>query len=182
MKLDNKSIVYIALFAALTAAFGLFPPIPVGITGVPITVQSMAPMLAGAILGAKRGMLSQVLLAVLVAIGLPLLAGGRGGFGVFLGPTAGFIFGWIAAAYVIGYIVERFWKNLSIWHVIIACIIGSIIVGYALGIIWLAYNVNMTLTAALISCAPFIPGDLIKIVAAAIIAMVVKKSYPIIKQ
>ena len=64
-------------------------------------------MLAGAVLGARRGALSVALLLVLVAIGLPLLAGGRGGFSVFTGPTAGFLIGWVAGAYVTGLAAER---------------------------------------------------------------------------
>ena len=89
--MSTKDIVYIALFAALTAALGLFPPITLPIAGgVPITAQSMGPMLAGALAGAKRGGLALALFALLVAIGLPLMAGGRGGFGLFLTPSGGF--------------------------------------------------------------------------------------------
>ena len=70
----TKDIVYIALFAAIMAALAVIPPITLA-TGVPISSQSMGPMLAGAILGARRGALSMILFLVLVAAGLPLLVG-----------------------------------------------------------------------------------------------------------
>jgi biotin transport system substrate-specific component len=75
--MKTKDIVYIALFAALMAVLGLFPPFTLPITGVPITAQSLAPMLAGAILGARRGALSVVLFLVLVALVLACFWGRR---------------------------------------------------------------------------------------------------------
>jgi biotin transport system substrate-specific component len=92
--LSTKDIVHIALFAALTAALGLFPPLTLPVIGVPITAQSLGVMLAGSIIGSKRGALALALFLLLVAIGLPLLAGGRGGVGVFLGPGGGFLLAW----------------------------------------------------------------------------------------
>lgn len=85
--MSTRDIVYIALFAAITAALGLFPAFSLPVIAVPITAQTLGPMLAGAIAGAKRGALALVLFVVLVAIGLPLLAGGRGGLGIFFGPS-----------------------------------------------------------------------------------------------
>ncbi|WP_338518407.1 biotin transporter BioY [Erwinia aphidicola] len=76
---------YIALFAAITAALGLFPAFSLPVIAVPITAQTLGPMLAGAIAGAKRGALALVLFVLLVAIGLPLLAAG-GGLGDFPWP------------------------------------------------------------------------------------------------
>ena len=70
--MNTKDIVYIALFAALTAALGLFPPLTLPAVGVPITAQSMGVMLAGALAGSKRGGLALLLIVVLVAIGMPL--------------------------------------------------------------------------------------------------------------
>ena len=74
----ERNMTRIALFAALIAALGLIPSLTLAF-GVPITAQSMGVMLAGAILGAKRGALAVLLFMALVALGLPLLAGGRGG-------------------------------------------------------------------------------------------------------
>jgi len=95
----ERNVVYIALFAALIAALGLLPTFFLA-SGIPITAQSLGVMLCGTILGAKRGALAVVLFLVLVAVGLPLLAGGRGGLGVFTTPWAGFLFGFPIAAFL----------------------------------------------------------------------------------
>ena len=102
----------IALFAAIIAALGLLPKITLT-SGIPITAQSMGIMLCGTILGSKRGGLAVLLFIFLVAIGLPLLSGGRGGLGVFTTPWAGFLFGFPVAAYVTGFVMEQ-WRTENI--------------------------------------------------------------------
>ncbi|MBB4265273.1 biotin transporter BioY [Roseospira visakhapatnamensis] len=178
--MQTKDIVYIALFAALTAALGLFPPLAVPVIAVPITAQSMGPMLAGGILGAKRGALALVLLLVLVALGLPLLAGGRGGFGVFLGPTGGFMIGWVVAAFVIGWLFERYWSRLSFLLAVTFMLIGGVAVVYLFGILWLVFSAQISVAQATLSSMAFIPGDIVKAVLAALVALVIKRSYPLI--
>lgn len=175
-----KDDVYIALFAALTATLGLLPALTLSVSGVPITAQSMGAMMAGAVLGAKRGALSLILFLVLVAIGLPLLAGGRGGFGVFLGPSAGFLFGWVPAAATIGFLFERFWARLNIVSGLVIVFLGGVIVEYAFGIAWIVVIGKTTLLEAALSSAIFIPGDMIKVAAATAVALSVRRSYPLI--
>ena len=69
-----------------------------------------------------------VLFLALVAVGLPLLSGGRGGLGVFFGPTAGFLLSWPVGAFVTGWLTERFWKRLNFAHLLGACAVGGIFV------------------------------------------------------
>ena len=139
----EKSVAYIALFAALIAVLGIVPPLSLGF-GVPITAQSLGVMLAGAVLGAKRGTLAVLLFLLIVALGLPLLSGGRGGLGVFVGPTAGFLAGWVAAAFVIGLIVER-WRGAPLAVVAgVASVIGGIVVMYAFGIVGMSIVLDKT--------------------------------------
>ncbi|MBO6827669.1 MAG: biotin transporter BioY [Sneathiella sp.] len=175
-----KDIVYIALFAALTAALGLVPPVNIPALGVPITAQTFGVMLAGGILGAKRGGLAMVLFVVLVAIGLPVLSGGRGGAGVLVGASGGFIFGWIVAAFVIGYMAERFWNNLNVVRSLLACAVGGIVVLYAIGVPWLAVVAGLPIEKAAMGAGVYIPGDLVKAVLASIIMVQVKRAYPLI--
>ncbi len=178
--MSTKSLVLIALFAAITAALAVFPPIILPVIGVPITAQSMGPMLAGAILGARRGGLSQVLFLVLVAVGLPLLSGGRGGFGVFFGASGGFILSWPLAALVVGVLIERQWAGLSIVTAVLSCALGGIVLVYAIGIPWIAFVAKIDLMKAAIGSSAFIPGDLIKAIVAGSVSMAVRKAYPII--
>lgn len=179
--MSTKDIVYIALFAAVTAAMGLFPPFPLPVTGVPIVVQNMGPMIAGSILGARRGFLSQALLLVLVAVGLPLLSGGRGGFAIFFGATGGFALSWAISALVIGFLIERFWAHLTLTRTILINILGGVILTYLIGIPWMAVVLKLDLASATVGSLPFIPGDLVKVVLASLIAVSVRRSYPLIR-
>lgn len=179
-RIDTRDIVLIALFAALTAALSIFPPITLPLIGVPITAQSMGPMLAGAVIGARRGALAMCLVVALVAIGLPILSGGRGGLGVFAGPTVGFLLGWIPAAYVTGLLHELGWKRLTAIRSFVFAVIGGIVVLYGAGIPVLAVQAGLSLKAAALGSAPFIPGDLVKAVITAAIAVAVKRAWPII--
>ncbi|MBA2673891.1 biotin transporter BioY [Ramlibacter sp.] len=178
--MSTKDIVYIALFAAVTAAIGLFPPFPLPVTGVPITLQNLGPLLAGVILGAKRGFLSQLLFAVLVAVGLPLLSGGRGGFGIFVGATGGFLLAWPVIALVVGYLVERYWKHLTLFKTIGFCLVGSIGISYLMGVPWMAAILKLSPLQAITTTLAFVPGDVAKAVLAAFIGMAVRRSYPVI--
>ncbi len=176
----TRDIAFIAMFAAIIAALGAIPPIPVPIIPVPITAQTLGVMLAGSVLGAWRGSLAVALLLALVAMGLPLLSGGRGGIGVFFGPTAGFLYGWLAGALVVGYLFERFWKRVDIALAFIFNVVGGILAIYAFGIAWLVTMVGLEPKAAIVSSAAFIPGDFIKAGIAAFVAVTVKRAYPII--
>ncbi|WP_342641160.1 biotin transporter BioY [Rhodoligotrophos ferricapiens] len=189
--MTTRDVVLIALFAAITVALGLAPRIPLAFLPVPITLQSLGPMLAGAMIGPIRGALAHVLVVLLVAIGLPVLAGGSGGLGILAGPTAGFIFGWIIAAFVTGFLCKAWtrspaagrsagsgpWSNVAL--LFLACVIGGIIVLYACGVAWLALVTGLGFGKALTGVAAFIPGDLIKAAFAALIAHNVRRAYPI---
>ncbi|TXR53853.1 biotin transporter BioY [Reinekea thalattae] len=172
----EKNIAYIALFAALIAALGLVPKITLGF-GVPITAQSLGIMLCGTVLGAKRGALAVLLLLLLVALGLPLLAGGRGGLGLFVGATGGFLVGWPIAAYVTGLIVEK-WRTGPIAVVAaIASVIGSKVM-YLFGIIGMAIVLEKTLLEAAALMLVFIPGDTIKAIIAGFLTAAIAKARP----
>ena len=178
--MNTKDIVYVALFAALMAALSVFPPITIPVLGVPVTAQSLGVMMAGGVLGAKRGALAMVLFLVLVAVGLPLLAGGRGGLGVFAGPTSGFLIGWVFAAWFIGFLTEKYWEKLNIGLAIGFCIAGGIVLLYAIGIPWVAYAAKIPLEEAFITSAVYLIGDSIKSLIAGAVMIAVKRSYPLI--
>ncbi len=158
----ERNIVYIALFAALIAALGLLPKLTL-ISGIPITAQSLGIMLCGTVLGAKRGALAVLLFLGLVALGLPLLAGGRGGLGVFTTPWAGFLFGFPVAAFVAGLVVEN-WRSVNIGVVAgVAAVVGGIGALYLIAVPYYMVMTGGTLSDALVTAmAPFMPGDLIK--------------------
>ena len=173
----ERDVVLIALFAALIAILGLIPQITL-ISGVPITAQSLGIMLCGTVLGAKRGALAVLLFLFLVAIGLPLLSGGRGGFGVFFGPTVGFLIGFPIAAFVAGVIVERSSTLDLKWSAMLGAFLGGIVALYIPGIIGMSVVLEKSLTVATGYALPFIPGDIIKVVLAGFLTAAIAKARP----
>lgn len=173
-----RSLAQIAVFAGVIAAMGLVPAFtPPGST-VPITIQSMGVMLAGAILGARKGFASVVLFLALVAIGLPLLSGGRGGLAVFTTPSVGFLIGFPFAALIIGWLTERKGAPYRIILGIAFNLIGGVLFLYILGIGGIMLRAGLDLPAAITAVAIFIPGDIVKAIIAAIIAKPVHMAYP----
>lgn len=166
-KLTIREMVPVALFAALTAVMAQIS-IPAGVIPVPITGQTLAVMLAGALLGARLGAFSQLIYILLGAVGLPVFALGRAGLGVLLGPTGGFLFGFVLGAYTIGKLLEKQPKP-SLPYLLFAITLGGIAVIYIPGILQLAFVTGMSLPAALALMWPFIPGDVLKVVISAVI-------------
>jgi biotin transport system substrate-specific component len=163
------------VLAAFIAVLGLFPGVYVGASGVPIVVQNMGPFLAGVLVGARRAVFAVVLLLALVAIGLPLLSGGRGGLAPFVGPSGGFLLGWILAALVSGLIVQRV-RRPGLPVLLLAAFAGMLC-EYLVGIPWLAVYTGSWATAATGSLV-FVPGDLAKVVIAALVASLVHRALP----
>lgn len=175
---SSRDLALIAIFAGIVAALGIVPAFTPPGFSVPITAQSLGVMLAGSVLGARRGGLSLVLFLVLVATGLPLLAGGRGGLGVFAGPSAGFLLAWPVAAYVIGWLSERAGTPYKLHWGIIANLVGGIIVVYVGGIVGMAAVLGLSIPAAAVATWIYIPGDAVKVVIAALVARGVHAAYP----
>lgn len=173
----ERNLTMIAMFAALIAALGLIPKITLAF-GVPITAQSLGVMLCGTVLGARRGALAVLLFLLLVAIGLPLLSGGRGGLGLFMSPSAGFLIGFPVAAFVTGLIVEK-WRSGPLTLVAgVASVIGGIIVLYAFGIVGMSITLEKSLVEATSLVTAFIPGDVLKAAIAGMVTAALAKARP----
>ena len=157
----EKDLARIALFAALIAILGLIPTITLGF-GVPITAQSLGVMLAGAVLGSRRGGLAVLLFIFATALGLPLLAGGRGGLGVFTSPTVGFVIGFPVAAFVTGLVVEKLHRLPPAISAGIGAFIGGIVVMYAFGTVGMAIILEKSLFEAALLNIAFLLGDVLK--------------------
>ncbi|WMD18066.1 biotin transporter BioY [Achromobacter seleniivolatilans] len=183
--MKSNNTVLIALFAALIVVLSLMPPIPLPGIPVPITLQTLGAMLAGAMLGPVRGALACLLYLALAAIGLPVLPGGRGGLGAFVGPTGGFLVGLVVGAFVTGWLARLLagratgaWTRVAGY--LAACIVGGIVVVYAFGVPWLATVTKMGFSKAAMAVAVFLPGDLVKAVLAAWVASRVERVWPML--
>jgi biotin transport system substrate-specific component len=135
-------------------------------------------MLAGSILGWKRGALSVLVLLALVAAGLPLLSGGRGGLAVFFGPSAGYLIGWVFGAAAIGWMVQRRLPGYPMWWGGLANVLGGIAVVYLVGIPVQAAVTGTSVLVAAATSLVFLPGDAIKVVIATAVASAVHRGYP----
>jgi biotin transport system substrate-specific component len=136
-------------------------------------------MLAGLILGPRNGALAVVLFLFVVALGAPVLSGGRGGLGVFFGPTLGFLLGWVAGALACGFLAgwfQRLMPTQRFSSALVACLLGGIVVIYAFGVPVLAWRTDMTLTQALLAAMVFVPGDVLKSFLAAWVAVRIPRS------
>jgi len=145
--------------------------IPLGFTPVPVTGQTLAVLLLGATLGAKRAVLSQALYWMAGAAGLPFFADGSGGWSAATGTTFGYFVGFVLAAALVGRLAER-GQDRSLLTSFTAMVAGTVVI-YAAGVSWLAYSLSLPLYSAdttdafTLGLAPFIVGDLIKLVLAA---------------
>lgn len=171
-----------ALFAALTAVC-TFINIPLPFTPIPINLATLSVFLAGGLLGPKYGSLSQIVYIFIGAIGIPVFSNFQGGIGVLAGPTGGYLVGYIVAALVVGLILRGLDKNanekkattLLVAKIVVACLAGMVTY-FTLGTIWFMYLTNTGLWASLIACVfPFLLGDAVKITAATILILKLKK-------
>ncbi|RFB69957.1 MULTISPECIES: biotin transporter BioY [unclassified Herbaspirillum] len=181
---STRSLSYIALFAAVIAVFGLIPKIDLPF-GVPITLQSLGIMLVGCLLGPKRAFYTVGLFLVAVALGLPLLSGGRGGVAVFVAPSAGFLLGWLLGAVVCGMSMRQFMKRMPdakgkglLIAAFLSSLIGGIVVMYFFGILGLMLAAHLSATQATLAMLAFVPGDLVKCAVCAILVQSVVRGMP----
>jgi len=173
-----RDLAQIAVFTGLIAALGLPGAIYLGSTAVPITFQTLGVMLAGAILGARKGFLSVLLLIALVAAGLPLLSGGRGGLGVFVGPSVGYLLGWLVGVVVIGWATARLLPRYRILPALLWTALGGIVAIYAVGVPVLAVITGTPIGVAAAGSLLFLPGDAIKVVITVLVAKGVHRAWP----
>ena len=176
--MSARKLVYTALLAVLTAA-GAFLRIPLGFSS--ITLQFLFTAMAGVLLGAGGGALSQAVYVGLGLMGLPIFTTG-GGLGYVLQPTFGFLLGLIPSAAVIGALTRR---SASSGRIVLACIAGLAVL-YAVGSPYLALILNgymgkgMTPAALLWAyMVPFLPGDAVKIAVTAVLCPILRKRLPV---
>jgi biotin transport system substrate-specific component len=172
---EVTDFVYAALFAALIAVLGLVS-IPLPISPVPVTGQSLAIMLAGSILTVRQAAFSVLTFLLIGAVGVPVFAGLTGGIGILVGPRGGYLLGFLVGAIVIALLKGQ---NNNKWRLVFANMVGGIVVVYAFGVVWLNFVTGMGLEKAfMVGVLPYIPGDLFKVFVATVIGIAVNKQLP----
>ena len=175
----GTDLALIAAFAALIATCALLPAINVA-GPVPVTLQTFAVLLSGAVLGARRGFLAVLLYVAGGAAGLPIFSGGASGIAVLTGPTAGYLLGFPFAAALCGFIVERLPRRtlLSAPVIFAAGLFSSAILIHTLVMAGLVSSAGMTWSAAWDTDKLFWIGDVLKNVAMALVATAVHRAFP----
>lgn len=169
-----KDMILVALFAAIIVVLAIIPPIPVPFSPVPITLQTLGVFLAATMLGSKLGSLAVLIYVLLGTFGLPVFAGGASGFGVLVGPTGGYLIGFIIGAFVIGFLMEKS-PFKGIVRDVVSMVCGLVVI-YVIGTIWLSVVTEMPLQKALlVGSLPYIPLDIVKLTLAVLLAKPVKQ-------
>ncbi|MFB3886231.1 MAG: biotin transporter BioY [Thermodesulfobacteriota bacterium] len=167
-------MVLASLMAALTAV-GAYIQIPIG--PVPIVLSTLFVLLSGLLLGSRWGLASMLLYLFVGAIGIPVFSGGRGGIAHFVGPTGGYLFGYVFSSWLTGVISERS-RGIFILE-ILSVIMGSLAI-YSLGVPWLKMVTHMSWSKALlVGMVPFLIGDAVKSAVALILGRAMR---PILKR
>ena len=171
-------IAYVAVFAALIAVLG-FLAIPVGAAGVPIVLQNAATILAGLVLGARRGFLATGLF-LLVGLFLPVLAGGRTVIQAFAGVTFGYLVGYLISAFIAGLIAYRSpWakKGATVAMFILAGVV-ALALQYLFGSLGMMWRADMSFGTAIAAQGAFVLPDLGKLAVMIAIALAVHAAFP----
>lgn len=169
---NTASLTLIALMTAITCILG---PLSIAIpfSPVPISFTNLAIFLSAIMLGWKRGTVSFLVYLLIGFAGVPVFSSFTSGPAKLLGPTGGYLIGFIFLALAAGFFVDKF-PGKPYMHVL-GMVLGMIIT-YLLGSVWLAYQANMTFQAALFAgVIPYIPGDIVKIIVAEILGTTIKK-------
>jgi biotin transport system substrate-specific component len=157
----------ILLILAGSWLVALFARIEIPLQPVPITGQTFAVLLVGALLGSKRGAAAMIAYLVQGGLGLPFFAGGASGIGILSGATAGYLLGFVGAAYAVGWLAEHGLER-SVRTSILPFLIGTVVI-YFFGIAWLSVMLGSVSLAIQHGLLPFLIGDLVKLVLAALV-------------
>ncbi|EGK11639.1 biotin transporter BioY [Kroppenstedtia eburnea] len=174
-----RNMVLAAMFAALLAVSG---QIAIPVPPVPVTLQTLVVMLAGSVLGARWGAASVGIFILLGAFGVPVFSGGQGGLAVLVGPTAGYIWSWPVAAFLIGWLTEGSAPRLRFWKLMVYHVVWGIAFIDLCGVLWMMFSLGLDVRAALAGgVLPFIPGDAVKAAVASTAALHLNRAWPIIR-
>lgn len=166
----SSALAEVGLILLASLFIAAFAQINIPLQPVPLTGQTFAVLLVGMALGSRRGSLALAAYLAEGAAGLPVFAEAKSGLAVLFGPTGGYLFGFVAAAWLVGWLAERGWDR-SLLKTLAAMVLGNAVI-YLLGVSWLTRFVGSLAGengALALGLYPFLLGDAIKAVAAALL-------------
>lgn len=173
--MKNKSKAYnLASIGIMAAVICILGPLAIPIGVVPISFTNLAIYFVLYTIGMKKGTISCMIYILIGFFGVPVFSRFTGGPLKIIGPTGGYIIGFIFMALIAGFFIDKFFDK---WYLCFAGMVLGTMVCYLLGTVWLAYQANISIDKALVTgVIPFIPGDLVKIISAALLGPQIRKS------
>lgn len=169
--LKTKNLILSGLFAAITALLAQIA-IPLPFSPVPITGQTFGVFLTGAILGGRWGAISILTYIFLGATGLPVFHNAQGGLHIVLGPTGGYLWGFVLGSYLLGKCVEKWRSFPAIVLGMFLCLAAT----YFLGVTQLMFITGLNLRQGLLlGAVPFLPLDLVKLFVASVLSFSIRQ-------
>lgn len=166
-----RSMVFMAIFSALICIAAPFA-VPLLGNPTPISLATFAIYLTGALLGGKRGTVSVIVYIMLGAVGLPVFSNFMGGFAKLMGPTGGYIIGYIPLVLMTGIFADM--PSKKHWTMPVGMVLGTAVM-YAFGTAWIMIMSGLEFVPAFLQCVlPYLPGDALKIVLTLAIAIPLK--------
>ncbi len=174
-KMQNSKVYSMALIALFAAVTAVFSQIAIPIAPVPINLALLAVFACGGALGCKNGTISIAIYILLGIAGVPVFSGFQGGIAKVAGPTGGYIIGYLFTVFIVGLMCDKL--SRKIWVLTVSMILG-LIVCYVFGTAWFVFSMKQGIWESLMLCVfPFLPGDAVKIVGAALIVKALEKTH-----
>lgn len=172
--MEKKSNVYkMAIIGVMAAVICILGPLSIPIGIIPISFTNLAIYFALYILGMKKGTISYIVYMLIGFVGIPVFSNFTSGPSRLLGPTGGYIIGFLFMALIAGFLIDYFFDK---WYICFMGMILGTVVCYVIGTIWLSFQANIPITAALgAGVLPFIPGDLFKVLIATLLGPQIRK-------
>lgn len=169
---NTKALALIGVMAAVTCIMGPLS-IPIPFSPVPISLTNLAVYFSIYVLGMKKGSISYIIYLLIGLVGVPVFSAFTGGPAKLLGPTGGYLIGFVFMAVICGFFIDKWTDKMYM------CFLGMVIgtaVCYLFGTVWLAYQAGLSFYSALAAgVIPFLPGDLAKIIIAMIIGPQIRR-------
>ncbi|MDO4251821.1 MAG: biotin transporter BioY [Rothia sp. (in: high G+C Gram-positive bacteria)] len=179
----TQDLALISIFAAFIAVCALLPAFPLGPAGVPLTFQTLGIYITSLVLGGRRAGLATLLYLVVGLLGLPIFAGGGAGPAVLAMPAAGYLLGFPLGAFLAGWLAYRGRRSFpqpgkAQWVSQLLAVLAGFMLITATGVLGMMLNAGLSLTAACLAAAIYLPGDLIKSIIAIFISQAVHRAFP----
>ena len=168
--MNTRNLVYTALMTAIICVLGLVPGIPSNYAST-YRITKYWYIFSGIILGKKYGALSVIVFLLLAAAGLPVLSGGRGGIGVFAGPSAGFLFLYPVVAFGIGFVRDQYFNKINFAVLFVTTLVIGVLFLDIVGTIIMGFIIHIPVSKAFLLSFTFMPGDIIKAIIASLIGV-----------